>query len=123
MLPNVGIELFLPGINPLNGINIRLLKRKNKMDHKYPNIIFLIEMVNYVFMIPFVSDNEVGNMKLTFKFENGIAVRKLDFCVEERNFQGVLSGDKLEIPKELYPEREKYTVKEKLLKPKGEVKL
>ena len=101
-LPNCGYFSFAPGINPFNGINVFLLKRKND-NKKMPRLLFQIQMINFSFVIPVLSDNEFGN----FTLPRAISEKKeecfpLDFSKEEKNFRVSFSAQKIDIKDKKY---------------------
>lgn len=96
-LPNCGVFSFVSGINPFNGVNVSLLQRKNNND-RLPGMLFYLEMVNFSFAIPILSDVEIGNFMMpNIKFEENEQCSPLDFNTEELNFECFFSAEKEKI--------------------------
>lgn len=96
--PNCGIFAFIPGINPYNGVNVYLWK-KNCNKECLPDLIFGIEMGNFSFAIPVLSDNEVGNFKMpNIMVSKDEQCSPLDYTTEEPVFTCDFSAEKQDIP-------------------------
>ncbi|HQM00918.1 MAG TPA: HNH endonuclease [Ruminococcus flavefaciens] len=103
-LPNCGVFSFASGINPYDGVNVYLLQRKNNnMNH--PLLLFYIQMGNFSFAIPVLSDNEIGNFKMpNFTVNKNEQYSILDLKTEEPNFVCYFSAKKMEIQNKLQVE-------------------
>lgn len=100
-LPNCGIFSFASGVNPYNGINVYLLKR-NHDNINQPLLLFYLQMVNFSFAIPILSDNEIGNFKMPkLIIGENEQCSALDFKKEEPNFVCYFSAQKLEMKNKL----------------------
>lgn len=100
-LPNCGIFAFASGVNPYNGINVYLLIR-NHDNINQPLLLFYLEMVNFSFAIPVLSDNEIGNFKMPkLVIDENEQCSALDFKKEEPNLVCYFPAQKLEIENKL----------------------
>lgn len=96
-LPNCGLFSFASGINPFNGVNVYLLQRKDE-NSNLPTLLLYIQMVNFSFAIPVLSDDEIGKFKMPKILSNeNEQCAVLNFKTEEPNFECYFSAHKLEI--------------------------
>lgn len=102
-LPNKGLFAFVPGVNPLNGVNGYLLYRASKDLTEYPQILFRIDFYNFIICIPVLSNVEQGILKIPyFSFPNAQLIQPLDFTKEEPVFSCEFSASKYKLPKSEY---------------------
>ena len=96
--PNCGLYCFFPGINPLGGINVILWQKTNLGEKSYPRMLFTLEMKNFSFTIPVLTDEEQGTFKMPkFLSDKEMQYRSLDFSKEETEFNCIMSAKKIEI--------------------------
>lgn len=96
-IPNCGFFSFKSGINPYEGINVYLLRRKNS-NTSHPLLIFYLQMVNFSFAIPVLGDNEIGDFKMPkLVIDENEQCSALDFKTEEKDFVCCFSAQKLEM--------------------------
>lgn len=113
--PNCGLYCFFPGINPLRGINVILWQKTNLEEKSYPRMLFTLEMKNFSFTIPVLTDEEQGTFKMPkFSSDKEMQYRSLDFSKEEMEFNCIMSANKIKI--EDYASLEEELRKRKLLR-------
>ncbi|MCM1126639.1 MAG: HNH endonuclease [Lachnospiraceae bacterium] len=97
-MENCGLYCFVPGINPLGGINVILWKKMNLEDKLYPQMLFTLEMKNFSFTIPVVGDDEEGSRKMPrFSSDKDMQYNVLDFTKEETEFKCLMKAEEIEI--------------------------
>lgn len=104
-LPNCGILTFASGLNPYDGINVYLMQRKNNITDQ-PLLLFYIQMANFSFTIPVLSDDEVGNYTMPkFEINENEQYSALDFTTKESNFVCCFSAQKFKLPNKVQLEK------------------
>lgn len=116
-LPHKGLFEFLPGRNPLNGVNVHLLYRCNESLTEYPRMLFQLDFYNFIIRIPVLSDTENGVLNIPYvSFPN---TQIIDFTNEEPYFTCEFSTQKNVIPKSEYTRLSDTLRQNNLLKQKG----
>lgn len=116
-LPNCGMEIRVSSTSVPNGVNVCLLKRIKEAEIE-PKLLFAIQMKWYTIIIPVLSDDYVSgkSCKYTFVRNENTTARRLDFSKIEEEFICDMTGDIVEIPKELYRELEEDLKNKELLR-------
>ncbi|WP_415319820.1 HNH endonuclease [Clostridium perfringens] len=105
---NCGLFFFFPGINPLGGVNA-ILWEKVDFEESYPKILFTLEMKNFSFTIPVITDLEQEDYKMPkFSSDKEMQYGALDFKKEEIEFKCLMNANIIEL--------EDYTLIEEKLK-------
>lgn len=118
-LPNVGIFVFFPGYNPLSGLTIHLYQKQSNALAEYPKMLFQLDFVNFILLIPIKSDSENGNFRLLYpNFKNASTISPVDFNIFEEFFTCEFSAKKISISETERTELESKLRKEGLLKAK-----
>jgi len=114
-MQNCGLYCFFPGVNPLGGINVMLWQKLNPKEKSFPQMLFTLEMKNFSFTIPVVSDSEQGNYRMPrFSSNKEMQYGILDLTKEEKEFKCLMSAKEIEI--EDYFSHEEELRNHKLLK-------
>lgn len=116
-LPCKGILEKKGGVNPLNGVNVYLLKKVNSLEPGF-DLLFLLEMKNYSFLIPVMPDNGMGDFSVNVVSDKADEIEIIDFRKVDQNIKSTLSKDRIEIPREYFPELEEVLRANGLLKKK-----
>lgn len=100
-LPNFGVEIKIASDSVPNGVNICLLKRISGME---PKLLLALQMKWYTIVVPILSDDYVSGEVFNFNLRenDNISIRKLNFRKLEDEFICEMTGNLIEIPKELY---------------------
>lgn len=116
-LPCKGVLERKYGGNPLGGVNVYLLKKTDVSQLGF-KMLFLLEMRNFSFLIPVMSDFEEGEFTVNVTSEETCVLEIIDFRKMEEYFISDLPEDRIEIPKQCYPEIEEILRINGLLKTK-----
>lgn len=101
-LPNLGMEIMISSKYVPNGVNVCLLKRAKDTEIE-PKLLLAVQMKWYTIVIPVLSDDYVLGEKHRFSLtgKDNISIRKLDFTQIEDEFICDMTGDLIELPREL----------------------
>ena len=96
-LSNCGIGSFMPGRNPFNGVNVHLFKKTTEIE-KHPKLIFCLEMKNFSFAIPVLSDEEEGTFCMpSINLSDSECCDAIDYHKEEPFFECYFKADKIRV--------------------------
>ncbi|OME71493.1 hypothetical protein BSK65_10660 [Paenibacillus odorifer] len=79
-----GVVEFQPGIDPFNGTNAQLFRRKQEqlIDANYPYMVFKVSFGNFSIQIPVLTNEEFNQRKQSFMFQRSFEdsiIRIVDF--------------------------------------------
>lgn len=91
-----GVVEFQSGIDPFNGTNAQLFRRKQEqpLDTSYPYMVFKVSFGNFSIQIPVLTTEEFNQRKQSFMFQRSFedsTIRVVDFENMEPYFTAVFS--------------------------------